>query len=178
MALILVLKTSWGYPFNSLPFFFSRDMEKEKLKLSLKHIPSRRLTKVLSWLTKLLERVPRGEDLSRDLTNQLRQLLPSQDSGCGDGAASLRLELHNLQERISNLRAGLLTWQDHLLRVRELMLEAIRLAGEGEELMEEPRQLVEAALPSDLNAVQEDLQKSKVPQLIITNSQVPQLIHK
>jgi hypothetical protein len=142
-------------------------MEKEKLKLSLKHIPSRRLPRVLAWLLKLLQRVPRGEQLAKELAGQLRQLLlttnpPDDDNSCYDGAAALRLELHGLQERISNLRAGLLTWQDHLTRVQQLLAEAEQLGAQCAAVMAEPRQLVETALPSYMDAVHADLSKSKV----------------
>ena len=33
---------------------------------------------------------------------------------------SLKMELHALQERISSLKAGLRTWQDHLNRIQAL----------------------------------------------------------
>jgi hypothetical protein len=134
-------------------------MEKEKLKLSLKHVPSRRLPKVLAWILKLLQRVPRGEQLARELANQQRQLLTD---SCCDGAVVIRMELHNMQERISSLRAGLLTWQDHLTRVKQLLADAERLAGEATAVLVEPRQLVETTLPAEMAAVDEDLLRTKV----------------
>ncbi len=140
----------------------SRDMEKEKLKLSLKHVPSRRLPKVLAWLLKLLDRVPRGEQLARQLAAQLPQLLISDSSSCG--SAAVRLELHNMQERISSLRAGLLTWQDHLKRVQQLLAQAEQLAADSASVMEAPRQLVDADLPSRMEAVHDELLRSKVSQ--------------
>lgn len=143
-----------------LIFQFFRDMEKEKLKLWLKHVPSRRLPKVLAWLHKLLQRIPRGEQLARELAAQQRQLLTD---SCGDSIATpLRLDLHNMQERISSLRAGLLTWQDHLRRVTQLLAEAEQLAAAGSAAMENPRQLVETALPGDMGSVHADLLMSKV----------------
>jgi hypothetical protein len=138
-------------------------MEKEKLKLSLKHVPSRRLPKVLAWLLKLLDRVPRGEQLARQLAAQLPQLLDT-DSSSSCGSAAVRLELHNMQERISSLRAGLLTWQDHLKRVQQLLAEAEQLAADSAAVMEAPRQLVDADLPSRMEAVHDELLRSKVSQ--------------
>jgi hypothetical protein len=137
-------------------------MEKEKLKLSLKHVPSRRLPKVLAWLLKLLDRVPRGEQLARQLAAQLPQLLISDSSSCG--SAAVRLELHNMQERISSLRAGLLTWQDHLKRVQQLLAEAEQLVADSAAVMEAPRQLVDADLPSQMESVHDELLRSKVSQ--------------
>jgi hypothetical protein len=137
-------------------------MEKEKLKLSLKHVPSRRLPKVLAWLLKLLDRVPRGEQLARQLAAQLPQLLITDSSSCG--SAAVRLELHNMQERISSLRAGLLTWQDHLKRVQQLLADAEQLAADSAAVMEAPRQLVDADLPSRMEAVHDELLRSKVSQ--------------
>jgi hypothetical protein len=139
-------------------------MEKEKLKLSLKHVPSRRLPKVLAWLLKLLDRVPRGEQLARQLAAQLPQLLITDSSSSSCGSAAVRLELHNMQERISSLRAGLLTWQDHLKRVQQLLAEAEQLAADSAAVMEAPRQLVDAELPSRMESVHDELLRSKVSQ--------------
>jgi len=144
-------------------------MEKEKLKLSLKHVPSRRLPKVLAWLLKLLDRVPRGEQLARQLAAQLPQLLIT-DSSSSCGSAAVRLELHNMQERISSLRAGLLTWQDHLKRVKQLLAEAEQLAADSAAVMEAPRQLVDADLPSRMESVHDELLRSKVSQNSKANS--------
>jgi hypothetical protein len=139
-------------------------MEKEKFKLSLKHVPSRRLPKVLAWLLKLLDRVPRGEQLARQLAAQLPQLLISDSRSDSCGSAAVRLELHNMQERISSLRAGLLTWQDHLKRVQQLLAEAEQLAADSAAVMEAPRQLVDADLPSQMESVHDELLRSKVIQ--------------
>jgi hypothetical protein len=139
-------------------------MEKEKLKLSLKHVPSRRLPKVLAWLLKLLDRVPRGDQLARQLAAQLPQLLIADSSSSCGGSAAVRLELHNMQERISSLRAGLLTWQDHLKRVQQLLAEAEQLAADSAAVMEAPRQLVDADLPSRMESVYDELLRSKVSQ--------------
>jgi hypothetical protein len=151
-------------------------MEKEKLKLSLKHVPSRRLPKVLAWLLKLLDRVPRGEQLARQLAAQLPQLLISDSSSCG--SAAVRLELHNMQERISSLRAGLLTWQDHLKRVQQLLAEAEQLAADSASVMEAPRQLVDADLPSRMESVHDELLRSKVSQNSKANSKDKSILCK
>ena len=45
--------------------FLIRDMEKEKMRLSLKHLPLKRLDKIVARLQELLDRVPQGEALYR-----------------------------------------------------------------------------------------------------------------
>ena len=69
----------------------------------------------------LLDRVPQGESLLERLT------VAYNDNEGVDLDETLQLclrrEMHTLEEQVSNVKAGLLTWLDHLLRVLELQRE-------------------------------------------------------
>ena len=67
----------------------------------------------------LITRVPEGEAMVKALSSRLAS--NASDFGYSESVTkSLKLELHAVQERISSLKAGLRTWQDHLARILSL----------------------------------------------------------
>ena len=123
-----------------------REMEREKQLLNLKHVALVRVPVVLTKIKQLLERIPAGERLLAQLSAQQKDLRSNFDSS---SLASVRQSLHSFQERLSSVRAGLLTWSDHLNRLDLLKAEEQRLSAQISQQMESPARLVETDLPTD-----------------------------
>merc|ERR1712106_114183 len=136
-----------------------RDMEREKQMLNLKHVAIKRIPKVLKKIEYLLEKMPLGEKLLKDLVTQQTELQANYDSNT---ISSVRIELHSIQERISSLRAGLRTWKDHLLRVRRLASECDEKEKKALQAMEEPKDILDTPIPEDTGPAQQDLILCKV----------------
>merc|ERR1712106_990664 len=136
-----------------------RDMEREKQMLNLKHVAIKRIPKVLKKIEYLLEKMPLGEKLLKDLVTQQTELQANYDSNT---ISSVRIELHSIQERISSLRAGLRTWKDHLLRVQRLASECDDKEKKALQAMEEPKDILDTPIPEETGPAQQDLILCKV----------------
>jgi len=86
-----------------------RDTERERGKLQLRYIHTRRVPKMLQRIESLLEKVPSGESQAELLRQQQSKLLHFCDDAL---ATSIRMEHAAITQRISNLQAGLETWKD------------------------------------------------------------------
>ena len=122
-----------------------REMEREKQLLNLKHLALKRVPVVLTKIHQLLEKVPTGEKLFKLLAGQQSELKTQYDSA---SVSWVRVELHGVQERLSSLKAGLLTWSDHLARLDHLAAQTDQLEREISEELEEPSALVDSDLPT------------------------------
>ena len=76
-----------------------RDMEREKQMLNLKHVAIKRIPKVLKKIEYLLEKMPLGEKLLKDLVAQQTELKSNYDSNT---ISSVRIELHSIQVKNNN----------------------------------------------------------------------------
>merc|ERR1711915_373036 len=131
-----------------------RDMEREKQLLNLIHVAVKRIPRVLKKIENLLDRMPLGEKLFKDLVSRQNELQNNYDSNT---ISSIRIELHSLQERISSLRAGLRTWMDHLLRVQRLASECDEKEKNALKEMDKPKEILALPIPRDEEAAQRDL---------------------
>ncbi|XP_023348442.1 uncharacterized protein LOC111717154 isoform X2 [Eurytemora carolleeae] len=131
-----------------------REMEKEKLQLSLKHLPVRRLDRLTLQLVELLDRVPHGEMLHRSLVKQQLEIQPNFDSS---SISAARLELHGYQERISSLKAGLKTWLDHLNRIKRLAVEYGIKCEQLTKIIVNARNHMDSDLPETKEGIAEDI---------------------
>jgi len=131
-----------------------RDMEREKQMLNLKHVAIKRIPKVLKKIDYLLEKMPLGEKILKDLVAQQAELQANYDSNT---ISSVRIELHSIQERISSLRAGLRTWKDHLHRVQRLASECDEKEEKALQAMEKPKEILDTPIPKEVDSAQRDL---------------------
>lgn len=92
-------------------------MERGRGRLQLRYISLRRLPQLAQRIGELLEKVPTGEKQAGELASLQGRLL----AGCDEAlATSVRMEHAAAQQRIGNLRAGLQTWSDFLLKLQAL----------------------------------------------------------
>lgn len=92
-------------------------MERERGRLQLRYISLRRLPQLEQRIGELLEKVPTGERQAAELAALQGRLL----AGCDEAlATSVRMEHAAVAQRINNLRAGLETWRDFLLKLQAL----------------------------------------------------------
>ena len=131
-----------------------REMEREKQLLNLKHLALKRVPIVLTKIQQLLEKVPTGEKLFKQLAGQQAELKSHYDSS---SLAWVRVEVHGLQERLSSLKAGLLTWSDHLVRLDHLVGQTEQLEREISQELQEPTVLADSALPTDREQARAEL---------------------
>ena len=134
-----------------------REMEREKAKLNLKHVALRRVGKVLKRIEELLERVPVGEQMLKDVAGGQASL--AADSFHPTALSGFRVQLHSIQERISSLQAGLRTWQDHLHRLQRLASQCKEQEGQATEVMDDQAKVVIAPLPDSAVAADEDFRR-------------------
>ncbi|GLH12191.1 Nesprin-1 [Gryllus bimaculatus] len=96
-----------------------RDLERERSRLQLHNIHIRRIPKVLSHIQTMLEKeVPLGESQALELLELQNNLFHNTDDTV---ASSVRLAYATITQRISNLKAALETWKDHLDRINSLV---------------------------------------------------------
>ncbi|XP_033149206.1 microtubule-associated protein futsch isoform X2 [Drosophila busckii] len=94
-----------------------RQREAERNALQLRYINLKRVPHLKARLEALLLQLSRGEQQSAALKAQQQQLL----SYCDDAlATAMRMEQASINQRISNLRAALETWQNFLKRITQL----------------------------------------------------------
>ena len=132
-----------------------REMEREKQLLNLKHVALKRVPTVLNKIQQLLEKVPAGEKLLRQLTAQQTELRSHYEAG---SLAWVKVELHGVQERLSSLKAGLLTWSHHLSRLHQLAGQTDQLERAVSQEFEAPALLLDSELPPDREAARAELE--------------------
>merc|ERR1712045_58256 len=130
-----------------------REMEKEKQMLNLKHVALIRLPKLLRKIQSLLEKIPTGEKLFKQLSSVQSDLKTSFNSSV---LHSVKSELHSCQERLSSLKAGLLTWNDHLKRLEQLSTECKDLKEKIEGDLKHPEDHLNTAIPVNIPEVSRD----------------------
>ncbi|XP_034243004.1 nesprin-1-like [Thrips palmi] len=114
-------------------------MERERGRLQLRYISLRRLPQLAQRIGELLDKLPTGEKQAGDLAALQGRLL----AGCDEAlATSVRMEYAAAQQRIGNLRAGLETWRDFLLKLQALANDFdVRAAAADKELADVGRAL-------------------------------------
>ena len=109
---------------------------------------------MLKRIEELLERVPAGEQMLKDVAGGQASL--AADSFHPTALSGFRIQLHSIQERISSLQAGLRTWQDHLHRLQRLASECKEQEGQAAAVMDEQAKVVMAPLPDSAQAADVD----------------------
>ena len=115
----------------------------------------------------LLTQVPEGEAMVADLKTQLKVILkPQSDPASPSDEAlekGLKLEVHALTDRISSLKAGLLTWIDHLERVARLQTDHDAEAGEVTALLNDIEKVVAETEERDAREDEQLAKKGQIP---------------
>ena len=154
-----------------------RDMEREKQLLNLKYIAVKRLPSILKKIQQLLDKLPKGEKLYKQLVLVQSNLKSHFNSSV---MSSTRSEVHCLQvnmimyvnhydvhcgmiqERLSSLKAGLLTWMDHLQRIEELSANCENLSKHIDDQLATYDAHIESLLPVLSDHVLADVQICQV----------------
>uniref|UniRef100_A0A0K8SMD1 KASH domain-containing protein n=2 Tax=Lygus hesperus TaxID=30085 RepID=A0A0K8SMD1_LYGHE len=91
-----------------------KSMESERNKLKLRYITLGTLKKTMYQIEDLLERLKEGDSKEKNLHNKLGELIKCCDESLSN---SLRVEFTSISHRLSNLKAALSTWKDHISKV-------------------------------------------------------------
>lgn len=131
-------------------------LEQEKQGLQLRQVARRRLDKVISRLQSLLEQLTRGEEQVEDVAKLCQQLVASCDPSIH---SILKAELASLQQRVTNMRAGVETWLGYLSRSSDLWRRYEENYAKLHTILSEMQAGLSADLPSDFSSVQETIKK-------------------
>ncbi|KAF6210750.1 hypothetical protein GE061_013860 [Apolygus lucorum] len=91
-----------------------KSMESERNKLKLRYITLGTLKKTMYQIEDVLERLKEGDSKEKNLQNKLGELIKCCDESLSN---SLRVEFTSISHRLSNLKAALSTWKDHISKV-------------------------------------------------------------
>ncbi|XP_025834539.1 nesprin-1-like [Agrilus planipennis] len=97
-----------------------KDIEKDRERLQLRYIHLRRVPVIQNRIQALLNRIPLGEHQSEQLQRQLDVIVSFCDEAL---STSIRMEHAAITQRISNLQAGLQTWNSFLDKIALLVNE-------------------------------------------------------
>ena len=136
-----------------------REMEREKQLLNLKHVALTRLQIVLGKIQQLLDKIPTGEKLLAQLSAEQRDLKSHFSPA---SLAPVLTELHSYKERLSSVRAGLLTWAHHLARLDQLAAQERDVHTEVSQHMTEASNLTETEIPTDRGEAASQLVRCQV----------------
>lgn len=134
-----------------------KETERERSRLQLRFIHLRRLDKVLVKIHSILEKLPAGETQADSLSAQQESLLVNCDDAL---AASVRMEHVANTQRIANIRAGLETWKDFIVRIQELNENHEKQTSKITSTFQEVSQTLNMAFqvgPSSLSRTREQL---------------------
>lgn len=146
-----------------------KEIEKEKSRLQLRYIHLRRVPKTLQRIERLLERLPKGERDAEKLGKQHKQLLNYCDNAL---ATSIRMEHAVITQRISNLRAGLQTWCDFLIKIIKLGEQYERQVHSTQSSFQEIQEILTTTkqdIPSNQTDVQTKLNQLRNQRIRINN---------
>lgn len=131
-------------------------LEQEKQGLQLRQVARRRLDKVISRLQSLLEQLSRGEEQVEDVAKLCQQLVSSCDPSIH---SILKAELASLQQRVTNMHAGVETWLSYLNRSSDLWRRYEEVYTKLHTILSELQSGLSADVPSDFSSVQEAIKK-------------------
>ncbi|KAG7175997.1 Nesprin-1-like 1, partial [Homarus americanus] len=131
-------------------------LEQEKQGLQLRQVARRRLEKVIHRLQSLLEQLCRGEEQVEDVAKLCQKLVASCDPSIH---SILKAELASLQQRVTNMRAGVETWLSYLNRSSDLWRRYEEVYTKLNSILSELQAGLLADLPSDFSSVQETIKK-------------------
>ncbi|XP_071747048.1 uncharacterized protein [Lepeophtheirus salmonis] len=145
---------------NDELFLWLKQMEREKARLHLKHVPIHSIDDILQKIEYLLEKTTYGESLVERQQKRLSgDLATEYETNISKG---LKTELHSVRQRISSLKAGLRTWKDHLLRVKKLSNDFDLKSTEMNQFLKKNTSGISLAPP---NLIPEAIQKYKTLRL-------------
>ncbi|KAK8753286.1 hypothetical protein OTU49_003678 [Cherax quadricarinatus] len=131
-------------------------LEQEKQGLQLRQVARRRLDKVISRLQSLLEQLCRGEEQVDDVAKLCQKLVLSCDPSIHP---ILKAELASLQQRVTNMRAGVETWLSYLNKSSNLWRRYEEVYTKLYTILSELQAGLSSDLPSDFSSVQETIKK-------------------
>ncbi|KAK8381872.1 hypothetical protein O3P69_015107 [Scylla paramamosain] len=131
-------------------------LEQEKQGLQLRQVARRRLDKVISRLQSLQEQLGRGEEQVEEIEKLCQILVASCDSSIHP---ILKAELASLQQRVTNMRAGVETWLGYLNKSSSLWQRYEDVYTKLHTILAEIQAGLSADMPSDFCSVQETIKK-------------------
>lgn len=131
-------------------------LEQEKQGLQLRQVARRRLDKVISRLQSLQEQLGRGEEQVEEIEKLCQVLVASCDSSIHP---ILKAELASLQQRVTNMRAGVETWLGYLNKSSALWQRYEDVYTKLNTILSDIQAGLSVDLPSDFCSVQETIKK-------------------
>lgn len=131
-------------------------LEQEKQGLQLRQVARRRLDKVINRLQSLQEQLGRGEEQVEGVEKLCQQLVLS----CEPSIHSiLKAELVSLQQRVTNMRAGVETWLVYLNKSSGLWQRYEEVYTKVHTILSDFQAGLSTELPSNFSSVQETIKK-------------------
>ncbi|KAK7077528.1 hypothetical protein SK128_024285, partial [Halocaridina rubra] len=131
-------------------------LEQEKQGLQLRQVARRRLEKVISRLQSLLEQLGRGEEQVEEVAKLCQELVASCDPSIH---SIIKAELVSLQQRVTNMRAGVETWLSYLNRSSDLWQRYEDVYSRLNSILSDYQARLSEDLPCDFGCVKETIQK-------------------